>query len=483
MSDSLPLLPLVLDGVPATLARCLSQEGVSWVWNHEQLPGTPAGRFVLFDSHRSRPRLQAGQVPIDIAGVRRASRRDPFALLDDQQAARRGWIVEGHLVSEEVARVDKRAVRQQVLAAVRRQVQRAGGVWLRVGAFPFPYHSAFNLRLDHDEFDRAAFDQLLHVIAGHEEATSHYVCASAYVQHNEALHRLRGMHVGGHGWWHHTYRSEEENRRNVARGLEALVAAGLEPVGFVAPHGRFSDGLRQALETMQVDHSSEFGLAYDELPFAPADGTVLQVPVHPLCPESFFDAAEADGIGEPAAQTADRALRWFVQAVEERYAASEPIFLYGHPSRVLAEHPQIWRAVLDTVEDLPLLWRTTLAQFAAWWRARGDVRLRVTAEAGLLVVHVQSPPSAWPIALECVRGEHWARVPLRHPVTHLVTESLGFQRVAPRVPPGLLRVGPPQPMRHWVRRALDWERVTPLHEIHPHTWRHRVKRVLRRWLS
>src|SRR5207244_3181934 len=108
------------------------------------------------------------------------------------------------------------------------------------------------------------------------------VCGSTHESQPEALARLRGGDVGSHGYWHHTYADADDNLRNVARGIEVLRAAGIEPSGFVAPHGRFNGGLLDALQRLGVTHSSEFALAYDDWPFFPRGSSLLQIPVHPV---------------------------------------------------------------------------------------------------------------------------------------------------------------------------------------------------------
>ncbi len=77
---------------------------------------------------------------------------------------------------------------------------------------------------------------------------------------------LRGFDVGSHGYRHHTYHFAKDNLANVRRGIGVLRQAGLEPSGYAAPHGRFNRGLLAGLEELGVTHSSEFALAYDELP-------------------------------------------------------------------------------------------------------------------------------------------------------------------------------------------------------------------------
>ena len=79
-------------------------------------------------------------------------------------------------------------------------------------------------------------------IAGHEDARAISSTRRPTSRPREAWPRLRGLDVGSHGYWHHTYRTEEENFRNIRRGIEILRAAGIEPRGFAAPHGRFNAG-------------------------------------------------------------------------------------------------------------------------------------------------------------------------------------------------------------------------------------------------
>ena len=281
------------------------------------------GPTTAFTSGRDKWRLTFGR-------LHRPGVNDPFRALVDERAALHQWQVGGLSIIEEIAAVDKRAVRRSVLDALRVWIEEQGGVWIRLAAFPFPYRSAFNFRLDYDHYDPDDFSSTLDTIAGSESGTSHFVNGAAFASSGDALTRLRGLDVGSHGFWHHTYRTVEENLRNVGRGIETLRSARIEPSGFVAPHGQFNRTLLIALETLGVTHSSEFGLAYDELPFTVGSGAVLQIPIHPICLELFLEAVAASN---PAR---DDAVRWAIDYYRElirlRYQAGEPVFLYGHPT-------------------------------------------------------------------------------------------------------------------------------------------------------
>ena len=112
-----------------------------------------AARFVLFDSRCGTVGpLAAGQHAIDVDMLREPDGFDPFEALVDERSMAANWPIGGLHVSEEIARVDKRAVRRRIMARLRNEVEQAGGIWLRVAPYPFPYRSALNFRIDYDEF-------------------------------------------------------------------------------------------------------------------------------------------------------------------------------------------------------------------------------------------------------------------------------------------------------------------------------------------
>ncbi len=506
-STSLPLLPLVLDDVPQGLRQALRQEGVPCC-NRRQ--GPAEGRFVLFDSRTGR-RCQRGpgQVAIDVARLRGPGARDPFEELVDEQAAVHQWQIGELSITEEIAVIDKRAARRELLDALRLRIEEQGGVWIRLAAFPFPYRSAFNFRLDYDHYHPDDFSSTLEAIAGNESATSHYVNGSAFASSGGALARLRGLDVGSHGFWHHTYRTVEENLRNLGRGIEILRSAGIEPSGFVAPHGRFNRSLLIALETLGVTHSSEFGLAYDELPFAVGSGAVLQIPIHPLCLEVFLEAAAAStppwrpglttapvspgghagcALAPPAQRpgiTRDDAVRlaidYYRELIRLRCRAGEPVFLYGHPTGRRGRQTDVLPAILESVSSSAAIWRTTLGRFQAWWRARASVRLSAVQQGERLVVAAARSAPGWRLGIEYLRGSRVALMPLEGETVSFAPNALAYEsRETSR---GILptRVQRVEGFRGRVRRWIDWELVTPVDQIGAGNWQNWTKRTLRRW--
>lgn len=489
----LPSLPLVLCGVPPAVAMGLAQEGVPTVAaDRSGLGPLPArGRFVLFDGQRTSPRrlagrLAPGQVALDVDRYRSAERIDPFAALVDLSGGPVAWSVGGLRVVEAMNRHDRAALRCRWVDRLRRDVTAAGGVWARLAAFPSPYRSAFNLRIDLDEPDPADYARFAVARRPIDSATTHFVSTAAYGRLPGVLADLRRVDAQSHGHFHHVYRDEVSNHRNLARAHAILTEAGFPtPEGFAGPHGRWNRGVDRVLEGLGYRYSSDFQLGWDDRPFFPWLGdrfsNVLQVPVHPLCEGAFFEAG-----GTPA-DVAEH----LVGVVRRAIDAGEPAFVYGHPEGRLGRYPAIVATLADAVAGEDLVWRTTLTEFARWWRWRGEQRWSLDVdETGGMTVRVDGPAPGlrYPLALEIVRGHHVATVPITAPSLRFRREALVFERRGSgadhRVDqPGLSAIRPPLSLRRAVRSALDWEKVTPVDEIDPTTFGGRLKRSIRRWRS
>jgi len=482
--SGLPELPLLLWETPPGLELALGQEGVPFksVTDPHALAFS-GGRFVLYDGRRVagsavRARLSPGHTAIDVDRLRVGEVVDPFLALVDLRGAPALWRSEGYALTERVARYDRAAVRERLVSRLRQMVGAAGGIWARLAAFPFPYRSAFNFRADLDEpyvEDYARFARSRRKLA---DCTTHFVSTHAYADQPAVIRDLHRFDTQSHGHFHVVYRDPEANRRNLARAHRLLRESGFEPAGFAAPHGRWNLGLDAAIEGLGYTYSSDFQLGYDDLPFFPWLGgrfsKVLQVPVHPVSEGLFFDAGADDGRVVAA---------HLVRAVRAKIDAGEPAFVYGHPERRLGRHPEILGALADAVAGEPLVWRVTLTEFARWWRWRAGRSWSVVPRGeGKYEVQFDDWKPDHPLGLEVVRGRHVSTLPIAGPRTPLRPEHLAYLRRETRADlPAPTAVRPPMSLRSAVRRALDWETVTPLDELPAHTITDRVKKGLRWW--
>jgi len=480
---SLPPLPLMLWGTPPGLELALGQEGVPYALVRRPNPlAFLAGRFVLFDGRKVaaglvRSTLSGGHVAIDVDAFRRGEALDPFLALIDTQGRPAAWAIGDLTVIERVARHDKARIRRRLVDRLRQAVAASGGLWARLAPYPFPYRSAFNLRVDLDEPEPEDYARFAEARRPLDDCSTHFVSTRAYGDLPEVLDDLKGVDAQSHGHFHHVYREPGANRRNVRRAHDRLVEAGFRPEGFAGPHGRWNPGLDDVLEELGYSYSSDFQLGFDDLPSFPWRGDrfseVLQVPVHPLCEGAFFEA------GGDASAVAEH----FERAILAKVAAREPAFVYGHPEGRLGRHPEIVAAIAGAAARESFLWRTTLTEFARWWRWRLARRWSIVArDEGRFEVQFDDWDARYPLALEIARGRHVATVPLTSPRTPFALGGMAYEGRESRADlPSPTPFRGPRSIRAAVRSALDWETVTPVDELPGGTIAARVKRELRRW--
>jgi hypothetical protein len=483
LTGSLPPLPLMLWKTPPGLELALGQEGVPFVKVREPHPlAFSAGRFVLFDrlkvpASQVRSFLLKGHQVIDVDQFRERDRVDPFRALIDTEGSPSTWSIEGLSVVERVARYPKAEVARRLLEQVRQAVIQRGGIWARLAAYPFPNKSAFNLRLDLDEpvpEDYARFAEARRPI---DDCSTHFVSTGAYGGIRQVLDDLRTVDAQSHGHYHFVYREAEANRRNLERAHALLRDSGFQPEGFAGPHGRWNEGIDGVLEDLGYSYSSDFQLGYDDLPFFPWRGDrfskVLQIPVHPLCEGVFFEAG-----GDPRT-----VLDHFVRVVRSKVNAGEPAFVYGHPERRLGRYPEIVRELAEAVGRESLVWRTTLTEFARWWRWRAGRRWSIVPRGDeFYEVQFDDWESRYPLAMELVRGNHVAVIPLKGPRTPFPLRGLAYERRETRAHlPAPSPYRGPRSFKSAVRSILDWETVTPVEDLSVGSLTARVKRQLRRW--
>ena len=478
-------LPLLLWRTPPGLELILAQEGVPFETVKDAHPFSFRGaRFVLFDGRTTTRESLAGlltleQVAIDVDDLRRGEPCDPFSALVDQRSARASWDLGPHRLSERVARQPKACIRRRLIARLRETITQAGGVWIRLASFPYPYRSAFSFRADLDEPVPEDYHRYARAREPLADCCTHFVSTHAYAHHPSVLNDLRDQDTQSHGHFHHVYRDSEANRRNLERAHRILRSFGFEPSGFAGPHGRWSPDLDDALEDLGYLFSSDFQLGYDDFPFYPWKGDrfsrILQIPMHPVCEGLFLEAGVSDtrAIGE-----------YFARIIAARLDAGELAIAYGHPERRLGRMPEVLRMLADVVAARPLVWRATFSELARWWRWRAEQSWMVIPREGQrLDIQFDDWDGEYQFALEIHRGNFYCSLPVTGPRMSLSLSGLAYQR---RVEPDTI----PDPplvdrrsisLKRAVQTAIDWEMVTPLAEIPRSSLPNRVKRGLRWW--
>jgi hypothetical protein len=484
-SPMLASLPLLLWKTPPGLELILAQEGVPFenVEDSHRF-AFRGGRFVLYDGRVASPHALRGlvgpdHITIDIDGLRPGEGMDPFEALVDNMPALGSWAIGPWALSERVARSPKAWIRRRLIAKLRETVTGAGGVWIRLAPFPYPYRSAFSFRADLDEPGPEDYHRFARAREPLDGCSTHFLSTNAYTQHPSVLADLRRLDTQSHGHFHHVYRDPEANRVNLERAHRVLWSLGFEPVAFAAPHGRWRRSLDDQLEDLGYLYSSEFQLGHDDFPFYPWKGNrfsrILQVPVHPVCEGLFLEAGALDpGI------VAD----YFRQVVGAKLDAGELAVIYGHPERRLGRMPEVMTALARAIDGHSLVWRATFSELARWWRWRGERRwIALPRDDHRLEIQFDDWDSKYQAALEIHRGRFYCSIPVTGPHMSLGLAGLVYERSEPSAgciePPTIDRES--LSLKKAMRTALDWETVTPIDDIPRSSISNRLKRRLRQW--
>ena len=241
-------LPLLLWKTPPGLELILAQEGVPLRGGPRPAPARlprrpvrPLRRPRRRRAPRSRVSLTPEHVAIDVDTLRADEPCDPFAALIDTRAARASWIVGFRKLTERVARHDKGRIRRRLIdRACGRRSTAAGGVWIRLAPFPYPYRSAFNFRADLDEPSAEDYFRFAEARAPLADCCTHFVSTHAYGDHPSVLRDLKDHDTQSHGHFHHVYRDPEANRVNLERAHRILGELRLR-----------ADGLRRAARPLE----------------------------------------------------------------------------------------------------------------------------------------------------------------------------------------------------------------------------------------
>ena len=187
-----------------------------------------------------------------------------------------------------------------------------------------------------------------------------------------------------------------------------LASAGIDPVGFAAPHGRWNAGLDAVLAELGYRYSSDFQLGYDDSPSSLARGSVLaRAP----------DARPSDLRGVVprrgrAAIRGDRRLPARVVRPRRSTPASSPSST-AIPSAGSAGFPRSCGSIARTIDGQPWSgappspsWRDGGAggPSAGGWSSRGRIgRWRSSSTSGI---------REYPLGLEILRGRFRCSLPV-----------------------------------------------------------------------
>ncbi|HTW90540.1 MAG TPA: polysaccharide deacetylase family protein [bacterium] len=346
-----------------------------------------------------------------------------------------------------VARASRGEVRRLVGNCLRALLAHRGLPYVHLATHPGRTSSVFAFRVDTDFGPRRDLEAVARLAERVGMKFSWFVNVGKHRAHLDLFADLarQGHDIQLHCMRHTVYPDHEHNLDNFRAAKEAMADAGLKPCGVVAPFGEWNPNLNRAFEELGFEYSSEFCLAYDDLPFRPvvesesrrvkhrSDQTphasllaprlsrVLQVPVHPIC------------LGRLVAARADekQMAAYFRSVIDLQVARREPCILYDHPERI-AQFSDLLAEVLHYAKERCGA-TTTMTQFARWWQRRERLHWSASVSENVLEATVNTEDSDVPIVVE--QGERFATLPAasgKHDLAglkwHALPEPIPFDR-------------------------------------------------------
>jgi hypothetical protein len=305
-----------------------------------------------------------------------------------------------------VARTNRGEVRRLVANCLRFLLAHKGLPYVRLSPVPFINRqslSSFAFRVDTDFGPRRDLEAVARLAERVGMKFSWYVNVGAHKAHLDLFEDLarQGHDIQLHCQRHTVYPDYKRNLDNFRQARNAMASAGISPVGVVAPFGEWNPSLNRAFERLGFEYSSEFCLAYDDLPFRPVVSgrlsKVLQMPVHPICLGRLV-AARAS-----AAQMA----AYFRSIIDLQVARQEPCFLYDHPERIAQFSDLLADVLAYGKERCGSV--TTLTEFARWWQRREKFVWSARTSDTQLVVQTKESINDLKVVVE--RDDRYAMLP------------------------------------------------------------------------
>lgn len=259
----------------------------------------------------------------------------------------------------------------------------------------------------------------------------------------------RADEIALHCYRHYEYQTEEQYRCDILEGLTRLQQNGIQPTGYAAPYGSWSQALANALSRFSFEYTSEFGYDYDSLPSVSPHSGVLQLPIHPVSIGSFrrFQSDTTD------VQT------YFNQIIELKRLTHQPLHLYHHPND---GEPGQFAALMTYLEAGNYDWMT-YSGWSDWWKQRSTVTCQsnIDTDTGQ-ITFFNDDQLQFPVAIHHQNKCHVSVISDR--TVHL--EELPFRPYIDPTLKTIINERKSEPKFSWYRRKKD--------QWLTHLWRNRA---------
>jgi hypothetical protein len=192
-----------------------------------------------------------------------------------------------------------------------------------------------------------------------------------------------------------------QNELDFEKGRKLLVENRIKVNGYAAPYGEWSEDIGELIEKFEFQYSSEFGYAYDGLPFYPIlnnrKSSVLQIPVHPISTNRLIHAGT----------DSKNLIKYFSDLMDNKIYNFEPLFFYTHPfEKEYDFFDQLFQEI-----NKRKMHKTTLAEYSKWWKERLKKNWNMKYENGNLILDTDNKDESYFVRVLETTGKEYL-VPL-----------------------------------------------------------------------
>ncbi|MGH1363255.1 MAG: polysaccharide deacetylase family protein [Calditrichia bacterium] len=239
----------------------------------------------------------------------------------------------------------------------------------------------FGFRIDTDFASDQEINDLYQLCRKYDIPATWFVEVKSRKNNLGIFKNMEGQEIAYHCFRHKLLHSRSDMSRDMLEGLRYMKLAGLKPRGYAAPYGEWRPFLSELLRDYGFEYSSEFGLAYDAMPFYPPGEDIQslppQIPIHPISVNRLKHAHHS-----PSQMTA-----YYLNVLYHNGRRNIPTFLYHHPGQ---GHLQVWEAIFRNVREknIPVM---SMGDYATWWKRRSELMWSAEWIDGKLKLHSNEP--------------------------------------------------------------------------------------------
>ena len=286
--------------------------------------------------------------------------------------------------SERVSRISTGGIRHIIQRALTGLFHSRKLPFVQTWFFPNGEKNIFAFRVDTDSASKAEIDKLYQVCRGNDISGTWFLDTKSHKSWIEYFSKMENQEIGYHCYDHRVYSDVQTARLDMNRGLSILNKVDIRPTGYASPFGEWNSATDRLIQEREFEYSSEFGCAYDDLPFFPFPGPnsskALQVPIHPVSTRRLQLAKHSE----------EQIMEYYLGIIQQKLFLGDSIVFYDHP---IHRNFRIFGRIFEEVrkKNIPNM---TLFDYQSWWRKRLDANWRIAYENGKLSIRSSNTDSS-----------------------------------------------------------------------------------------